>query len=160
MTKMPLLCSQCLEVLTEDSRAKRGGICIPCRRANGRAHYSDNRQYYVAKARTRNARTKAEVRTWLLKYLSENPCIDCGNADVRVLEFDHREPEEKKASVAVLSALGWSLETVQDEISKCDVRCANCHRIRTAEQFSWWRTRHDSYEQPPDLWLQRPHKDK
>jgi hypothetical protein len=150
MATQSLWCSQCRTLLHEGNRPSRGAICIVCRRSNGRAHYADNREYYVHKARARNQRTRTEVRAWLISYLSEHPCIDCGNDDIRVLEFDHREPGDKKASVSALAALGWSLETVKHEIGKCDVRCANCHRIRTVEQFSWWRARHDSNVQPSD----------
>jgi hypothetical protein len=62
-------------------------------------------------------------------------CIDCGEADPVVLEFDHRDRSEKRANVSRLLANGWA--TVLCEIEKCDIRCVNCHRRRTAEQFGW-----------------------
>ena len=140
----PLLCSQCLALLDEANRPRRGGICVPCRRENGREHYRANREYYVRKARDRTVRVRTEVRAWLLDYLGEHPCIDCGVMDPRVLEFDHRDPDSKVSAVAVLAGQGWSLASVAAEVAKCDVRCANCHRIRTVEQLGWWRAREDS----------------
>ncbi|HUQ34490.1 MAG TPA: hypothetical protein VM095_20380 [Pyrinomonadaceae bacterium] len=69
----------------------------------------------------------------IYEYLEGHPCVDCGESDPIVLEFDH---VRGKKSYAV-SSLGWRLvswDSVMKEIAKCDVRCANCHRRRTAEQ--------------------------
>lgn len=139
-----MLCSQCLAPLDDGNRPRRGGICVPCRRANGRAHYDANRDYYVAKARARQVRVRHDVRAWLLEYLLANPCVDCGITDPRVLEFDHREPSEKRESVSYLATVGFSLATVRAEVAKCEVRCANCHQIRTRAQFSWWSREPDT----------------
>lgn len=83
---------------------------------------------------TRERRNK-EASERLLAYLMAHPCVDCGNDDPRVLEFDHREPDDKRASVAMMTRKGAAWATVLEEMAKCDVRCANCHRIRTYEQF-------------------------
>lgn len=72
---------------------------------------------------------------WVLDYFKSNPCVDCGQSNPLVLEFDHKS--DKKYKVSVLIGTGQSLETLKKEIVKCDVRCANCHRIRTAHQFNW-----------------------
>lgn len=117
---------------------KRGTKCIECRRAGGREHYRLNRAYYLSKARSRQGLVITQVRDWLVEYLTEHPCIDCGNDDPRVLEFDHRESTAKRMAVSVLARSGYSLPTVQAEVAKCDVRCANCHRIRTHLQRGWW----------------------
>ncbi len=73
-------------------------------------------------------------RLW--DYLADNPCADCGLGDPRVLEFDHRERGGKVQSVTWMAHRGLAWERIQVEIAKCDVRCANCHRRRTAQQFS------------------------
>ena len=56
-----------------------------------------------------------------------NPCIDCGESDLRVLDFDHRPEVAKRADVMKLVQDGYSIARVMDEIAKCDVRCRNCH---------------------------------
>ena len=33
---------------------------------------------------------------------------------------------------------GQSKEAILEEIAKCDLICANCHRIRTAKQLGWY----------------------
>lgn len=69
-------------------------------------------------------RNLAYVRDFLLK----SECLDCGFTDLVALEFDHRG--DKVGDVTVMSR-NCSLERLIDEIAKCDVRCANCHRRRT-----------------------------
>lgn len=79
-----------------------------------------------------------KVRLELWNYLEKHPCIDCKESDPVVLEFDHVRGEKIKA-VANAVCDGWSWNKVLTEIEKCDVRCANCHRRRTATQFNWYK---------------------
>jgi hypothetical protein len=112
-------------------------MCAECFRAYRREHYALNRPAYIER-NTRVSRNRQWVwyrRLW--DYLSCHPCVDCGHADPRVLEFDHREPESKVESVSVLAHRGGKWANIEAEIAKCDVRCANCHRRRTATQFDW-----------------------
>lgn len=92
-----------------------------------------------------------ENRRRALDYLSTHPCVDCGETDVVVLEFDHIDRKRKRATVFSLLEHSW--EVVEKEIAKCAVRCANCHRRRTAVQLGW--TMRLSYgkqrESPPDV---------
>lgn len=73
----------------------------------------------------------------MVAHLKENRCVDCGESDPIVLQFDHREPSEKSGNVSALISRGNSWSRVLAEIEKCDVRCANCHMRRTAKQFGW-----------------------
>lgn len=57
--------------------------------------------------------------------------------------------------MSVLVAEGYGLRAIKAEIAKCDVRCANCHTIKTREEAGWfrsddWRARRDSNSQPFD----------
>jgi len=63
-----------------------------------------------------------------------HPCVGCGETDPVVLEFDHVRGE-KKWNVAM--CYGRSMESLVEEIAKCEIRCANCHRRRTAEHRGW-----------------------
>lgn len=131
-------CPGCGEARAPQDFPVRGRRCLECRRAGVRAHYRANRDYYLAKARRRTVRVVLETRSWLVAYLGEHPCVDCGNRDIRVLEFDHRDRTLKTRDVAVLATEGYGIARVQAEVAKCDVRCANCHRIRTHVQCGWW----------------------
>lgn len=76
---------------------------------------------------------KDRNREYVKEFLSCNPCIDCGNNDLRVLDFDHVRGNKIKA-ISRLVRDGANLERLKQEISKCEVRCANCHRIVTFER--------------------------
>lgn len=73
------------------------------------------------------------------KYVRTHPCVDCGEKDWRVLEFDHRNRTMKKAAVSNLITQGISIDRIEQEIAQCDVRCANCHRRRTIKQLGWYK---------------------
>ena len=75
-------------------------------------------------------------QTYILAVLRRSACTDCGERDPVVLEFDHRR--DKRGNVSTMT--GWaSLETLRQEIAKCDVRCANCHRRRTQAAMGSYR---------------------
>ncbi len=70
----------------------------------------------------------------VISYLKEHPCVDCGETDVVVLDFDHKDPTTKRDDLGRLIAVGYSWEYLQTEMNKCDVRCSNCHRRKTARE--------------------------
>ncbi len=116
------------------NRSKKDGIgssCKVCKRIYDNNYYKENPKY------RKDVRKHKEAKVLILKdhvynYLLKHPCIDCGNTDVRVLEFDHVKP--KLEGVAFIVSNGWSIESLKEEIDKCEVRCANCHKIRHAKE--------------------------
>lgn len=119
---------------------QRSTKCRSCPRAYAKEHYRRNRGAYLDKAGRRNARERDRFARFLLDYFRDHPCVDCGATDPRILEFDHREGVEKVAAInTLLKTQAW--DAMVAEIAKCDVRCANCHRRRTARQFGWSRLR-------------------
>lgn len=103
-----------------------------------RKHYVDNKEAYVAKAKRNNERYKNRIRSEIVTYLTSHPCIDCGEVDPVVLEFDHKDPHTKEFNIAEAFTRCTTSKALVAEIEKCDVRCANCHRRKTARQFNWW----------------------
>jgi hypothetical protein len=79
-----------------------------------------------------------ERTRWLIEYFRMNPCGDCGETDPIVLEFDHLR-DKSFAIGPQLSQRSW--QSILDEIDKCDVVCANCHRRRTARRRGAFRAR-------------------
>jgi 5-methylcytosine-specific restriction endonuclease McrA len=79
----------------------------------------------------------------------DHPCSDCGERDPVVLEFDH--VRDKRFSIgAEIARQPW--QALLDEMAKCDVVCANCHRRRTARRGGFRRHRMSSGESGrPDL---------
>ena len=117
----------------------RQSHCRACHAAYRRSHYLRNRPEYIAREVDRTRRRRTENRRLLRAYLRSHPCVDCGESDIVTLQFDHRDRATKRQDVALLViAKPWSV--VSAEIERCDVRCANCHRRRTASQLRWHRT--------------------
>lgn len=138
------ICPKCMQSLPLLAFASRGfgkgptSYCKQCQRIYCKAHY---RTY----APSHNARRYKHIKgcrkfnsVAVRRYLSQMSCVDCGEADSRVLEFDHVRGE-KVGNIGTLCSQGVSWRTIELEIAKCEVRCANCHRRRTAEQLRWWR---------------------
>jgi len=98
------------------------GLCLEC--------YSKN--HTATQIRIRQNQDK------LFEYLDDLVCVDCGEPDSRVLQFDHVRGE-KRANVTQMVSKGYSWETILAEIDKCDVVCANCHAKRTAQRGNFWR---------------------
>jgi hypothetical protein len=96
----------------------------------------------MRRARARSVVDRARNRQFVAEFLATHPCVDCGEVDIIVLEFDHRDPKNKCDDVGRLISTS-GLAALKQEIEKCDVRCGNCHRIRTARQFGWYRVRED-----------------
>ena len=86
--------------------------------------------------RIKMRRRKARHKQFVWSYLSTHPCIDCNEKDPIVLEFDHVRGA-KRANISQLLSYGSSIGVLKHEISKCEVRCANCHRRRTATEQRW-----------------------
>lgn len=118
-------------------RGSRQAMCRSCQSQYGKRHYETYRSAYIQKARIRNAAQSKTNGEFLIEYLSNHPCVDCGEDDIVVLEFDHQR--DKLLNVSVLSREGYSLTKLKQEIAKCEVVCANCHRRRTARQFGSYR---------------------
>lgn len=141
-------CSTCEVQLTKENRAASSAKCKPCVAERQRQYYKANphiynkHKGYVAQ---NDGRWKSRVTTYILNTLENSDgCADCGEDNVLVLEFDHREPESKKYSISRLRTKKIPWDEVIAEIGKCDIVCANCHRIRTAKMFGNWRLDFDS----------------
>ncbi|MEM9955278.1 MAG: hypothetical protein AAF846_26980 [Chloroflexota bacterium] len=121
-------------------RGIRHNTCKTCHSYYRRQHYEDNKEKYKAKARHWNRENmydyRAEMRRYVFEYLLEHPCVDCGENDPIVLEFDHVKGEKILAISAMLGSMA-TMERLQAEIDKCEVRCANCHRRKTAKERGW-----------------------
>lgn len=141
-------CSACKQPkgLTEFSRnrAKKDGLQTRCKQCSKKGHkeyYTKNRERMQEQIYIRKRARIAENQERVFAYLLEHPCVDCNEPDPCVLDFDHRAPSEKIHEVSKLLGEGYSWKVILNEIQKCDVRCANCHRRKTAKDQGWftWR---------------------
>jgi hypothetical protein len=100
--------------------------------AQSRAYYKKNRPARLAYIRDYSAKKQAEKREHVMK-LKEQPCMDCGQCyHFAAMDFDHRGEDEKKGSITdMMRNMRVTLKRLVEEIAKCDLVCANCHRVRT-----------------------------
>ncbi len=85
--------------------------------------YQDNKTKHKGRVRRRMLRN----RIWVYAYKKKQACIKCGSAHPAVLDFHHRFDEDKEFNISMCR--NFSLARIKAEIAKCDVLCANCHRI-------------------------------
>ena len=91
---------------------------------------------WVKKAKTK---MMPKRKSWYYEILLKSFCIDCGESRPATLQWDHRDPSLKKFAISDAIRQGHSKKRILEEMAKCDVRCANCHAIRTAEQQNWYK---------------------
>ena len=124
------------------ARGIRQNACRNCTAAVSSKHYQENKADYKARAKAHNNKQRAFFQEALVTYLLEHPCVDCGEADPVLLEFDHRHDETKCFNVGTCSSSVNTWVGVEKEIAKCDVRCVRCHRLKTARERGWYRYLH------------------
>ena len=79
--------------------------------------------------------SRAKRKAWVSEIKQKLGCVDCGyNENPIALDFDHVRGE-KHMGIAQAVSRCWSLEKILQEIEKCEVRCANCHRIITMQRL-------------------------
>jgi 5-methylcytosine-specific restriction endonuclease McrA len=105
-----------------------------------RDYYTKNKDRIRPLQKLRDEKRAERRKQFIWDYLLEHPCVECGESNPVVLEFDHIDPSTKTMSVSEMMMKHYSLKRVQEEIEKCVVRCSNCHKIKTAEQNGWYRT--------------------
>jgi len=140
-----LRCCRCKEVKPADDfawrrkgRGQRDSHCRPCRSAYGKEHYAANKQRYIDQAAVVKTRVRLERTLHLIEFFKSHPCLDCGEPDPVVLEFDHTGHKHFDVGAGLVH-YRWSL--VLEEMAKCEVVCANCHRRRTARRRGALRAR-------------------
>ena len=128
--------------------SQKTSYCRPCERIYNREYY---RRVDAPKQLLRVAKNDVLYRRrnqdMVLEYLSKHPCVDCGESDPVVLEFDHVRGR-KLSTVSKLKSSNARWCKVLAEIEKCDVRCVNCHRRRTFEQFNYNRQSKHLFQAP------------
>jgi len=116
----------------------RQRTCRSCQKQQQRRWYEQNKEIHKTNVYRKKKKRIEDARRFIWDFLRRNPCIDCGERDPYVLEFDHVSGR-KKAEVTKMVQDGYALKTIQAEIEKCVIRCANCHKKKTYKDS--WRDR-------------------
>lgn len=119
--------------LNKNKADGRQGYCKACSKEKDKKHYRSSRARQIA-IRESSLLNRQRNMVFLLEHLKSHPCVDCGERDPIVLDFDHVSGTKKWN---VSSMTGHCRQLISKEIAKCVVRCANCHRRKTAREFGY-----------------------
>lgn len=132
-----MICFNCKKDLPEDdfvkNKSKKTGLshlCKLCKRTADKDYYKNNEKRRK-RIRVLAETEKVKVQKLIEDFLLSHPCEICGNKDIRVLCFHHKDPMEKELNISETS---YSVNKIKKEIEKCLVLCANCHRILHYEE--------------------------
>jgi hypothetical protein len=120
------------------ARGVRHSRCRECTKQQSKKAYLANRGYYISYNRRLKANRRQGHLQKVWNYLIQHPCVDCGEADPVVLDFDH-VGGNKTGNISYLLNTVASWQRIEAEIGKCEVRCANCHRRKTAREQHWYK---------------------
>lgn len=111
--------------------------CKPCK-ATYEAEYYKKTPKRQSAIKASNARMRETNRLKLWNLLIKSKCNTCGESDPLVLQFDHLGNKTHNIARMISASYGWP--SIQREIDKCQILCANCHIRKTAKDFGWWKT--------------------
>lgn len=107
--------------------------CVSCERKRKSEYMSrPERRLKLAAGKVKR---KGENGRLIVEYFRTHPCVDCGEDDPLVLQFDHVSGEKSNSISDMVRDYSWA--TILAEIAKCEVRCANCHLRKTINQFNY-----------------------
>jgi hypothetical protein len=120
------------------SRNRKDGIAVYCRECDKKRQslwYEKHKKRLKPQRDQFAKQLRLDNTRLLIEYFKQHPCVQCGEADPVVLDFDHRNDKKLSISDMVKGKYSWS--AIMEEISKCEVRCVKCHRLRHAENDRW-----------------------
>lgn len=132
-------CGKCKteKPLSDFSKKKSGhqAWCKPCLSEHNKAKYhSDPKRRELIRQHAK--KNQQIIQEKLFSYLQSHPCVQCGETNILTLQFDHLSNKEFEVADNTLRR-GWS--SLEKELGKCQVLCANCHSIKTAHQLGNWK---------------------
>jgi hypothetical protein len=138
-----------VKAITDFNVSARFGHQFYCRECQ-KGWYRGHRTQHIANVNANSLRYRGRNRDFIREYLLGHPCVDCGETNPALLEFDHVRDKFKEVSKLVTWSV--SLETLAAEIAKCEVRCVNCHLRRTAQQLGWRKAREAPVADVLEVW--------
>lgn len=121
------ICKNILDLINfSKDKSRKDGLsckCKNCQRKLSKRHYINNKDDYGNRQKAR----KLTHSEYINEIKEKSGCVICGENRGICLEFHHTDPKEKEFAIA--SRLHSNLDVLLEEISKCVVLCANCHRV-------------------------------
>jgi hypothetical protein len=128
-------CSKCQEEKPLDQFGKKDknrlqNYCKECNKIRCREYYANNKDILKPQINLARKKRTNKIRDYIRDLKSKTPCTDCHkNYPYYVMDFDHQH--SKKFLISQAPTHGMGLDLIKQEIDKCEIVCANCHRIRT-----------------------------
>ena len=152
-------CYKCKKEKTLNSfsknKVRRDGLqseCRSCKAITSRKYYNKKRKKLIKQINiNKRKRTLKRYIVIITEHLSKK-CVDCKKIyHPASMVFDHMGLDEKHFSLKTEGVLklvrqGYSWGTIKKEISKCEVRCHNCHFYKTSKDFNHWEEIHKEIE--------------
>lgn len=151
--KMSSRCKECIEPYSKQYRENHKGENAE----RNRIWRETNIEYLLEQGRKYREGHKEELREYAINFRAQRafeiktliheiknmPCIDCLEYySSYVMDFDHIDPKTKKGNVSKMAGKTHKIEDIIDEMNKCEIRCANCHRDKT--HFEQLRIKNDN----------------
>lgn len=138
-------CNRCKvnKPLSEFNKKRASGVqpyCRTCQSEYQKILYENTRGQTLENIYENRKKRKKTIRAFLAEYYSTHPCVDCGESDITVLDFDHLLEKNFGMNKAIGDVM--PLDKIQSELENGEVRCSNCHRKVTAERTMNWRWRY------------------
>lgn len=141
MEKVCVKCEQSkeIELFQKRSKNKDGytNICKECKRIYDNEYHKNRSDESKLRKYSLQQQRRILIRNWILLFLEDKSCIECGEDDKIVLEFHHKYDKSFNISDGISKA--YSINKLEEELSKCDILCANCHRRVTAKEYNYYR---------------------
>jgi hypothetical protein len=129
-------CGSCKKVKDLSEFNKKSGrdhqsFCRVCDNKISRQRYAANKEHHIKVIAERNRKYKKETDDYIRELKTATKCADCNkNYHWFQMDFDHVKGKKDRA-VSVMVGQKVSLKKIKAEIEKCELVCANCHRLRT-----------------------------
>jgi len=143
-------CSKCNKIKSYDDFQRRNSAinfslyswCKECHAKHQKSAREPKKKKSNKRIQELRATRRIEVQNLIVSHLKSAACIKCSENNILCLDFDHRDPTQKEFCVSQAVNLVPSLKRLKDEIAKCDILCANCHRIKTAQENNNFKLKH------------------
>jgi transcription elongation factor Elf1 len=146
------LCSNCEEEQPSTefyrNKATRSGLTSWCKSCFREAQRQNNAVLKEARRKEKalkppwKERQRWVKQKFVWRLLNKFNCYRCGMNDPLVLEFHHINAKDKKQNISTLVCASYSMERLKEELRKCKIICANCHRKVTAKENNSWKFRY------------------
>ena len=111
--------------------SKHQSWCKACRKEYDATYWRRTREARLSMRKNH----RQELLEWYRSLKTGRPCADCGGVlPHAAMQWDHLPGSLKRREVSMLVLRGFRRATILDEISKCELVCANCHAVRTFER--------------------------